>query len=142
MASALKMTAKRRPITTGSSSPSPDHHGAGCTTLLEVQSAPAAWLLVEHQRSGMSIAARFFAKPDGVLVPLKVTPRLASWMPAARPEQTRLSEFLDHAESLVMPILANVPDSLALRLDVGLPPGVALLGDHDLTTTSCHLPPD
>jgi hypothetical protein len=73
-----------------------------------------------------------FAPPDGELTPLKVAPRLDSWMRAGHPDQNRLEAFLTHAVDVLAPKLTHVPDPLALRLDVGLPPAVALLDAYDL----------
>jgi len=73
-----------------------------------------------------------FAPPDGELTPLQVAPRLDSWMGTLHPDQNRLEKFLVHAVDVLAPKLAQLPDPLALRLDVGLPPKVALLDAHDL----------
>jgi hypothetical protein len=63
----------------------------------------------------------FFAKPDVEPVVLDVALRLASWMAAGHRDQVRLEEFLAHAEQVLATPLAQLPDPLALRLDVALP---------------------
>lgn len=67
---------------------------------------------------------------EPVLLPKR--PRLASWMAASHPDQVRLGEFLDSAQSSSASRLARVEDPLALHLSVGLPATTALLDQHDL----------
>lgn len=74
----------------------------------------------------------FYRKPDGRLIPLLTQPRLASWDAAGTPGQVRLEVFLQHAETVVRPLLATIRTPVALRLDVGLEPTVDLLRTHDL----------
>jgi hypothetical protein len=73
-----------------------------------------------------------YLHPKSEPFPLAVQPRLASWNKADDPEQIRLTEFLRAAEDLLRASLQRLPDPLALRLDVGLPPSVRLLDAHDL----------
>lgn len=80
----------------------------------------------------MSAQPLAFAALKSGLVPLQVAPRLASWMAADHPDQAKVEEFLAHAVHLVGADLAQLPDPLALRLDVGLPSKVELLNEHDL----------
>lgn len=80
----------------------------------------------------MDYQAAQFAKPGGDDVPLRVQPRLASWMAAGHPDQVRLEEFLAHAYEQVEPRLAQVPGPLALSLEVGLPESTRLLEAYDL----------
>lgn len=54
-------------------------------------------------------------------------------------DQTRLAEFLAHAEGLLEPMLRHLPAPLALRLDVGLPTEVPLLDHRDLDNYTCPL---
>ena len=81
---------------------------------------------------GVPIADVFIAEPDDELIELQVAPRLASWMAAGHPDQVRLEAFLSHAEGVLVSHLAQLPDPLVLRMDVGLPVQVDLLKQHDL----------
>ncbi|MGV9386195.1 hypothetical protein ACWDRB_61055 [Nonomuraea sp. NPDC003707] len=63
---------------------------------------------------------------------LEIRPRLASWDAARHPSQVRLEEFLAEASRVCAPQLSQLPDPLALRLDVGLPVATPLLEQHDL----------
>ncbi|WP_432506687.1 hypothetical protein [Kineococcus arenarius] len=80
----------------------------------------------------MQPAPVFFDEPDGELIELRIAPRLASWMASGHPDQVRLEKFLVHAEDELLPRLAQLPDPVALRLDVGLEDRVDLLEQHDL----------
>ncbi|MGP4022616.1 hypothetical protein [Actinomadura sp. 3N407] len=73
-----------------------------------------------------------FAMPDAKPVRLDVRPRLASWDAAGHPGRVRLEEFLAEAARVCRPELDRLPDPLALRLDVALPPATPLLEQHDL----------
>ncbi len=73
-----------------------------------------------------------FAQPHADPIPLAVTPRLASWMRADHPDRVQLEQWLKHAVGVLEPKLVDVVDALALRLDVGIPPGVPLLKAHDV----------
>ena len=46
-------------------------------------------------------------------------------------DQLRLAAALADAEELLTPVMAKLVEPLALRLDVGLPSSVPLLGQHD-----------
>lgn len=74
----------------------------------------------------------FFARPGAPRIPLRVPPRLASWMAADHRDQVRLKEFLVDAEELTQPHIEELADPLTLSLDVGLPPDAPLLDQHDL----------
>lgn len=80
----------------------------------------------------MAESPPLFAKPNHALTPLRVRPRLASWMSADHPDQIRLEAFLAHAQELVLPQLVQLDDPLALCLEIGLPPSTPLLDQHDL----------
>lgn len=77
-------------------------------------------------------APRFYAKPDRALVPLRVEPRLASWMAVDHPDQIRLEAYLAEMDDLLQPKIVTTRDPLALRLDVAIPHHVSLLGQRDL----------
>lgn len=74
----------------------------------------------------------FYAKPDREPVVLEVAPVLASWMVTGHPDQVRLETFLNHADNVLATQLSELPDPLALRLDVALPARIDLLDEHDL----------
>lgn len=78
------------------------------------------------------VAATFFAKPSTEAVALGVAPALASWMRAGHRDQVRLEGFLADAEERVQPRLVELASPLSLWLEVGLPPEVPLLDQHDL----------
>lgn len=80
----------------------------------------------------MDVEPTFFVLPCSEPLQLAVSPRLASWMAADHPDQQRLSTYLAHAEDVLAPQLAAMQGALALRLDVGLPPGLDLLDQRDL----------
>ncbi|SNR82004.1 hypothetical protein SAMN04488107_0038 [Geodermatophilus saharensis] len=80
----------------------------------------------------MAFAPVFFAKPDAGMAALEIAPRLASWEAAGHPDQVALRAFLDYAEAVFAPQLAQLSAPRALRLDVGLPQNVDLLDAHDL----------
>ncbi|XVQ09601.1 hypothetical protein ACQP1W_44970 [Spirillospora sp. CA-255316] len=63
---------------------------------------------------------------------LAVRPRLASWDAAGQPSQVRLEEFLADAARVCALRLDQLPDPLALRLDVAIPARTPLLDQHDL----------
>lgn len=73
---------------------------------------------------------RWFARPEGDKLKLRVAPRLASWEKADHPDQVRLQAYLDDTRSLLA--AARVDGPWALRLDVGLPAGRDLLDMADL----------
>jgi hypothetical protein len=70
--------------------------------------------------------------PSGPPLRLPVPPQLASWNKAGDPEQVRLAGYLDAADELLRPRYELLTGALALRLDVGLQSGVALLDQRDL----------
>ncbi|GGJ90007.1 hypothetical protein GCM10010123_19810 [Pilimelia anulata] len=74
----------------------------------------------------------FYAKPDAVGRALSVPAALGSRDRAGSPGQARSAAFVADVQSLIGEQLAVIPDPLALRLDIGLPPAVPLLGHHDL----------
>lgn len=74
----------------------------------------------------------FYAKPTTELKRLRMAPRLASWNAAGDPDQVRLVAALDDVTELLLPDLRATQEPVALRLDVGLPPTVPLLAEHDL----------
>ncbi len=80
----------------------------------------------------LTVLNRFHARPEGAPIQLRVQPRLASWNAAGHPDQSRLEAALTDTEQLLTPAIAQLVEPLALRLDVGLPAGVPLLGQHDL----------
>lgn len=75
--------------------------------------------LGQHAGNGPALvnAPRFYAKPERAIVPLRVEPRLASWMAADHPDQVRLEAYLAEMDDLLQPKIATTPDPLALRLD-------------------------
>jgi hypothetical protein len=73
---------------------------------------------------------RWYARPEGDSLQLRVAPRLASWEKAGHPGQVRLKAYLDDTKALLAGL--RVDDSWALRLDIGLPTGRALLDMADL----------
>lgn len=74
----------------------------------------------------------FFARPEAAGGTLSVPPAVASWDKAGSPGQARSAEFIDHVHALVAGPLHTTQGPLALRLDVGLPDKVPLLGLNDL----------
>jgi hypothetical protein len=75
---------------------------------------------------------RFYARPDGELVALRVRPRLASWEAADHPDQIKLQNYLADTEALLRPDIDSAPGPLALWLDVAIPDNVPLLDQRDL----------
>jgi len=73
---------------------------------------------------------RWYSRPEGDSLQLRVTPRLASWNKSDHPDQVRLRAYLDDTRSLLAP--ARIDGPWALRLDVGLPAGRNLLDMADL----------
>jgi hypothetical protein len=74
---------------------------------------------------------RHFLPPVAGALPLEVAPRLWSWDHAGHPSQTRLTAFLDHAESRLKD--AGIPAApLTLQLNVALGPGTDLFQSGDL----------
>lgn len=73
---------------------------------------------------------RWYARPEGDSLQLKVAPELASWNGVNDPEQVRLRPFLDETAALIA--AARVDGHWALRLDVGRPTARDLLGGADL----------
>lgn len=80
----------------------------------------------------VALAPVFFAKPNAEMSVLEIAPRLASWDAVGHPDQLALQRFLDYAEALLAPPLAQLSGPRALRLDVALPDHVDLLDAHDL----------
>lgn len=76
----------------------------------------------------------FTAPPDTQLVQLPMEPRLASWNKASDPEQMHLLCYLQATEELLRRErqLEALLGRLTLRLEVGPPPSVDLLAEHDL----------
>jgi hypothetical protein len=72
------------------------------------------------------------ARPEGEAIRLPLAPRLASWNRADDPDQLRLARYLAATGELIAPRIEELPDPLALRLDVGLASSVRLLDAHDL----------
>jgi hypothetical protein len=68
---------------------------------------------------------RWSARPECDSLQLRVTPRLASWNKADDQDQIRLRAYLEDTAALLAESRVNGP--WALRLDVGLPTGRALL---------------
>ncbi|MGH3977720.1 MAG: hypothetical protein ACRDRZ_01770 [Pseudonocardiaceae bacterium] len=83
---------------------------------------------MQHRR----VLSRFYARPEGAPIQLRVQPRLASWELAGHPDQLRLADALADTERLLTPVVAQLVEPLALRLDVGLHSAVPLLEQHDL----------
>jgi hypothetical protein len=73
---------------------------------------------------------RWYSRPEGDCLQLRVKPRLASWNKSDHPDQVRLRAYLDDTRSLLAPVGIDGP--WALRLDVGLPTGRDLLDMADL----------
>jgi hypothetical protein len=82
--------------------------------------------------SCVTVHNRFYERPEAPPTRLRRRPRLASWNAAGHPDQVRLRAALEDAGELLAPSLAKLDVPLALRLDVGLPSAVPLLGEHDL----------
>ncbi len=89
-----------------------------------------------------------FSEPVGEAVELAVQPRLESWEAAGHPAQIALGEYLDHVETALAPQLQrHMGRDLAVRLEVGLPPGARLIGagqdlDNYLAPVMRRLGPD
>ncbi|MCP9274002.1 hypothetical protein [Mycolicibacterium arenosum] len=73
---------------------------------------------------------RWYARPEGYGLELRVAPRLASWEKAEHPDQARLQAYLDDTEALLAE--SRIGGPWALRFDVGLPPERDLLNMGDL----------
>jgi hypothetical protein len=73
-----------------------------------------------------------FLRPAGEPIRLPLAPRLASLNRTGDPDQLRLEQFLAATAELIVPRIENMPDPLALRLDVALARSVRLLDSHDL----------
>jgi len=73
---------------------------------------------------------RWYSRPEGDCLQLRVAPRLASWNKADHPDQVRLRAYLDDTRSLLA--ASRIDGPCALRLDVGLPTGRDLLDMADL----------
>jgi hypothetical protein len=95
---------------------------------------PALARRTESQHSDQGSAAptmRWYARPEGDSLKLRVAPRLASWEKAGHPDQVRLEAYLDDTRLLLAE--SRITDGpWALRLDVGMPPGRDLLDMADL----------
>ena len=76
------------------------------------------------------LPVRWYARPEGDSLKLRVAPRLASWNKANDPDQVRLRAYLEDTEALLA--ASRVDGPWALRLDVGLPIGRNLLNMADL----------
>lgn len=74
--------------------------------------------------------ARWYARPEGVGLKLRKTPRLASWNKSTDLDQVMLREYLADTAGLLAPSLVSGP--WALWLDVGLPTGRDLTDMADL----------
>jgi hypothetical protein len=72
----------------------------------------------------------WYARPEGAALQLRKQPQVDQWEVTGHPGLTRVTEDLDDTEDLIGP--ARLEGPWALRLDVGLPPTVALLGAYDL----------
>jgi len=90
---------------------------------------PGAWYVTV---SRMTVQNRFYARPEAAPTQLRLQPRLASWDATDHPDQVRLRAALEDVGELLAPVLAPLEVPLAMRLDVGLPRSVLLLGEHDL----------
>jgi hypothetical protein len=73
---------------------------------------------------------RWYARPEGESLQLRIAPRLASWEIAGHPDQVRLQAYLDDTAALLAGSRVDAP--WALRLDVGLPAGRDVLDMADL----------
>lgn len=70
-----------------------------------------------------------FGEPQDAGVALGVNPRLESWERAGHPSQQALGAYLEHVEAAVAPsVRQHAGNAVALRLTVGLPADVALIG--------------
>jgi hypothetical protein len=74
----------------------------------------------------------FFERPDGPVITLRSTPRLANWNRSGETGATRLTRALGFSQHLTDPELAACSGPVALRFDVGLPRAVRLLDERDL----------
>jgi hypothetical protein len=74
--------------------------------------------------------SRWFERPEGDALLLRLAPRLASWNKATDPDQIRLREYLDDTKQLLA--ASAVAGPWVLRLDVGLPVGRDLIDMADL----------
>lgn len=97
------------------------------------------------------LGMRWYARPENEPLPLRGTPRLASWEKSDRPDQVRLRKYLDDTEELLGD--SRIAGPWALRLDVGRPserdlldmadvdnyvqPLAARLNDADLVSVWC-----
>jgi hypothetical protein len=73
-----------------------------------------------------------FLRPSSEPIRLPLRPRLASWDRSDHPGQIELERFLTATAELLLPRINDLPDPLALRLDVGLVGATPLLDAHDL----------
>ncbi len=73
---------------------------------------------------------RWFARPEGGALRLRMEPRVDQWETALHPAKVRLDAYLDDTEELIAE--SRVQGPWALRLDVGLSPVRALLDKADL----------
>ena len=73
-----------------------------------------------------------YSRPRGDGVALQIPPPLDSWEAGGHRDQLRLKKFLAHAEDVALPLIGQLDDPLALRLDVGLAPDKDLLTQRDL----------
>jgi hypothetical protein len=78
------------------------------------------------------VVATTFSIPEGPSIELELAPRLESWNRYDDPDQVALREFLAHVRERIEPFLPATSDSLAFRLDIGLPDHVDPLWERDL----------
>jgi len=73
-----------------------------------------------------------YSRPRDDGVALEVPLALDSWEAGGHRDQLRLNKFLAHAKDIALPLIEQLDDPLALRLDVGLAPDKDLLTQRDL----------
>lgn len=73
---------------------------------------------------------RWFACPEGGALRLRKEPEVDQWETALHPAKVRLEAYLDDTEALIAE--SRIEGPWALRLDVGLSSGKALLDKSDL----------
>ena len=73
-----------------------------------------------------------FLRPRDEPIRLPLRPRLESWNRSDHLDQIELKRFLSATAALVLPRIKDLPDPLALRLDIGLPDATPLLDARDL----------
>jgi hypothetical protein len=111
--------------------PSPRRPEGASTSLIPNRTGRAATSRNGHSdRTPVTPVA--FALPSKKGLRLAVAPRLDSWNKTGDPDQVKLTEYLAATDELLHPEHARLKGPLALRLDVGLPQGIALLEQRDL----------